>query len=355
VSRVYIMGFVGAGNAGDEAILAGTLYLLRQRGVTDIGVFSWNPGETERVHGVAAYPVLPGLAGIKSFAAVLRRGDLLLLGGGSLLQDGEPRIVPFWLARAVAAKAKGCTVVFHAQGIGPLRSPLSQAMVRVLVPLAADLVTTRDVDSQRLVRYARPHLVADPALALPPLLVPKQPNLAVVALRKSRGRAAQEQALSQALNRVAAQHGLRYAFLPMHLPDDIPLAEDFPRRCQGTVISYNSLEELRASLAAARIVIAMRLHGAILAAGVGTPVVGLAYDPKVRAFFRGLGRENDVLPWGDSFRDDMLVTAIDALAALGWAPTAATDAALRQMSARAALAVDLALSCWRGERDELRR
>ncbi|MBT9156193.1 MAG: hypothetical protein DDT37_01177 [Firmicutes bacterium] len=344
MSRVYVMGFIGAGNAGDEAILAGTLYLLRQRGVTDIGVFSWNPSETERVHQVQAFPVLPGLTGIRAFAGVIKRGDLLLLGGGSLLQDGEPRIIPFWLSRALAAKAKGCTVVFHAQGIGPLRTLWARIMVRVLVPLTASLVTVRDESSAQLVRYASPHLVADPALALPPLPAPQQSHLAVVAVRKCRGRAAQEAELVAALRRLAEEHALNYAFLPMHIPDDTPLAEDFVRRCGGSVVRYTSLAELREVLAAAQIVIAMRLHAAILAAGVGTPVVGLAYDPKVRAFFHGLGLERAVLPWDEEFRGENLAQVVREVLAEGVAQKAATAHALTQMSARAALAVDLALA-----------
>jgi len=351
VSRVYIAGFIGAGNAGDEAILAGTLYLLRQRGVADIGVFSWNPDQTASVHGVQAYPVLPGLAGIKAFAAVVRRGDLLLLGGGSLLQDGEARVVPFWLSRALAAKAKGCTVVFHAQGVGPLRTAWARALVRVLLPFTADLVTVRDVDSQKLVSYVRTHLVADPALTLPSLSVSKQPKLTVVALRAWRGLQANDRSreeLEAALKQLAAEHGHSYAFLPMHVPDDVPLAEDLARRLRGTVVNYNSLAELREVLAAAQLVIAMRLHAAILAAGVGTPVVGLAYDPKVRAFFHGLGLENAVLPWDGGFRGEELAAAVGEALAQGTDKRASAASALAQMSARAALAVDLALACWRG-------
>lgn len=343
------MGFIGAGNAGDEAILAGTLYLLRQRGVTDIGVFSWNPGETEHVHGVRAFPVLPGLDGIRTFAKVLRRGDLLLLGGGSLLQDGEPRIVPFWLARALAARLKGCTVVFHAQGVGPLRTLWAQLLVRVLLPLTASLVSVRDVDSQGLISYACPHLVADPALALPQLGVPKQPKLAVIALRKCSGREEQERELVAALRKLSAEHGLTYAFLPMHIPDDVPLAADLARRCQGTVVSYSSLAKLREALAAAEIVLAMRLHAAILAAGVGTPVVGLAYDPKVRAFFAGLGREEAVLAWGEEFCREAFVRVVNEVLTEGAEQKTKTAQALAEMSSRAAQSVTLALECWRQE------
>ena len=89
------MAFVGAGNLGDEAILAGTLTAWRQAGAADPLVFSWRPEETAFLHHVTALPVEPGVRGLCSYARHLRPGDLVLLGGGSLLQDGERRIVPF--------------------------------------------------------------------------------------------------------------------------------------------------------------------------------------------------------------------------------------------------------------------
>ena len=39
------------------------------------------------------------------------------------------------------------------------------------------------------------------------------------------------------------------------------------------------------------IVVSMRLHGLIFAAGQGTPVVGVSYDPKVTAFLRCIDGE----------------------------------------------------------------
>ena len=39
------------------------------------------------------------------------------------------------------------------------------------------------------------------------------------------------------------------------------------------------------------VVVSMRLHGLIFAAGQGTPVVGVSYDPKVTAFLRCIDGE----------------------------------------------------------------
>lgn len=77
------------------------------------------------------------------------------------------------------------------------------------------------------------------------------------------------------------------------------------------------------------------------------PVVGLAYDPKVRAFFRGLGLERAVLPWGEEFQGEHLQAAVSAALVENHAQRHATAEVLTRMRARAALAVDLALARWR--------
>ncbi len=40
-----------------------------------------------------------------------------------------------------------------------------------------------------------------------------------------------------------------------------------------------------------KIIISMRLHALIFAAGQGIPLIGVVYDPKVSAFLRYLGQE----------------------------------------------------------------
>lgn len=348
MNRVFLMGFVGAGNVGDEAILAGTLHALRSRGIKEIVVFSWNPKETEQVHGVESLPVLPGLAGVWSFAAALKRGDLLMLGGGSLLQDGEPRIVPFWLSRAAAARARGCTVVFHAQGVGPLNTALGKSLVRLVVPATARLVTVRDPASAELLRFARPQLVADPALALPELCAAKkQGSQVVVALRKWKYGREKEHELLWALQKLASERGLKYAFLAMHQPDDLAMAEQYAQFCNGTVLVSRGLGELREQLARAEMVIAMRLHGAVLATGVGTPVVGLSYDPKVAAYFETMGIGDASVPWGGHFDMNGFVALAGKVYEQREQQAAHLGAIMPGLRKRALQSVDLALECWR--------
>jgi polysaccharide pyruvyl transferase WcaK-like protein len=86
-------------------------------------------------------------------------------------------------------------------------------------------------------------------------------------------------------------------WLPFHADQDRTLfgqleragvMPDALRRCSRQVTAQTP-REARAMFATAGLVIAMRLHGLILAAVSGAPVAALSYDPKVKAAAADLG------------------------------------------------------------------
>lgn len=65
-------------------------------------------------------------------------------------------------------------------------------------------------------------------------------------------------------------------------------------------------------LGAMDLVVAMRLHALILAAAMSTPVVGIVYDPKVRAFLESIGQPDAGLEM-DELSPETLVAAVDSV------------------------------------------
>ena len=313
MTKIAIMGFVGCGNVGDEAILAGTLRALKQAGEQNLVVFSWKPEETALLHGVTALPVLPGLKGLWDFRSHLHRGDLFMLGGGSLLQDRQRRIVPFWLARGLVARLVGCTVVFHAQGVGPIKTILGNLLMRIIAPFVPNLVTLRDAESFRLISSSnRPHLVADPALLLPSIETERVPGRIVVAARKVQGLEDREKDLVACLTHFAKRNNLKLLFVPMHYPDDCEMSERLASLSGGVaIVERLSVAGMQEIMASAEMVVAMRLHAAVLAAGTLTPIVGLSYDPKVSSFFAQVGLADALCPWDETFRYQKFLDILD--------------------------------------------
>ena len=79
--KILIAGAYGVGNLGDEAILAGTLNLMKVNldlSENEIIVFSRNPKETRKTHNIESR---------RRNLIDLLRSDEVLIGGGELFQS----------------------------------------------------------------------------------------------------------------------------------------------------------------------------------------------------------------------------------------------------------------------------
>src|SRR4051794_10830826 len=83
--RVAVSGYYGCGNAGDEAVLAGIqeAFARQAGGRVRLVIFSQDPTATQRMHGLPAIERMS----LTALRSTLKETDLLLSGGGSLLQD----------------------------------------------------------------------------------------------------------------------------------------------------------------------------------------------------------------------------------------------------------------------------
>ena len=88
MSKILISGYYGFSNAGDEAMLTAIVEGLRsEQQDVQITVLSGKPGITANKHRVQS---IHRFNGWEIFRA-MRKTDLLLSGGGSLLQDVTSR------------------------------------------------------------------------------------------------------------------------------------------------------------------------------------------------------------------------------------------------------------------------
>lgn len=322
--RVLLSGYYGFANAGDEAVLAGLVLSLRAADARiEITVLSINPPETQQTHGVQAVhryrpqEVLPALA----------RTDLLISGGGSLLQDvTSAHGIFYYLGIVRMAQMLGKRTMFGAQGLGPLNRARSRRLV-ALVANRLDAITVRDPQSAALLRgigVSRPSLevAADPALLLgPETYAPPQADTYGVALRPWQRQETLAARLADAC-REALPHAHPVLF-PMQPQTDLEIGEQFASRYHqqeraGLVLPGAGLAALTQAMGACEMMVGMRLHALILAAAAGVPSVALSYDPKVAAFMAQTGQQDAVY---DLDRAD--TSALSALLSAQWAERAA--------------------------------
>lgn len=295
--RVVVSGYYGFGNAGDEAVLAAMLAALRERlsGVR-ITVLSADPQQTRRVHHV--HSVARAGAGV---LRVLAGADLLLSGGGSLIQDQtSARSALYYLGVLALGQVVAHRTMVFAQGIGPLRRGWVRALARAVLN-RVHLITVRDDDSVRALRELgirrSVHVVADPVFALEPAPEDHVRDLVGTRGRGMRlglalrpwGDSAYVRAVVEAVQGVQATLGgtvLAFAFYPAH---DLPLARILAETVGAQIVADLPPREMMAAVGTVDVLIGVRLHALISAVATGVVPVGLSYDPKVDGLFRRIG------------------------------------------------------------------
>lgn len=294
---ITITGAYGAGNLGDEAILAGILQTLRQELPRyDLQVLSHDPAATTALHGVAAARVIP--AGLRSALRIrdaretLASTKLVLIGGGGILydsgfHDGGSNPIRTWWIRTELLRRWGVPYALLAVGAGPVRKWSSRRMLRRILE-GARVVTARDDASAKLLGQVAPRTavvrVPDPAFALAP---PGPRSITGTVVCARRWGDALTTALVEGLTPLAAS-GERISFLPLvdNAEDDVAYAQELADALgHGSVVLPHPASPQAAieRLSHARTIVSMRLHGVILGAVAGRPTVPVSYSPKVAA------------------------------------------------------------------------
>ena len=159
MAKVLISGYYGFKNFGDEAVLSVLTKHLNALKF-DVTVLSSNVDYTEKYHNVRAVNSFD----IKTVIDEIKKCDLLISGGGSLLQDVTSLkslvYYAFIISLGLLFNRK---VVIFAQGIGPLNRKVSQIIVKNLLKLCS-YVSVRDKNSLEILQKwgINADLVCDP-------------------------------------------------------------------------------------------------------------------------------------------------------------------------------------------------
>lgn len=281
-----ILGYIGAGNLGDEAILSGTIKLLDAYGHAAVAI-SHRPEETRRRHGIRAvdWRDLPGVW------RLISEVDAFFLGGGSLLQDRTSlRSLLYYTTVSLLAACR-LPVIWWAMGVGPLERRLTRRLVRQAGRLAR-VVTVREEASRDLLGELGVPVTAvvrDPAFLLPvPRTTPPRVRRLLVLPRPVRG-VDLFPWLARELLRFR-QFGGEVWLAPLQAGVDTAVCEEICRAVPARCLAHpETWEEFSSVLASVDAVLSVRLHGLILAYLAGRPCLGVPYDPKVVAHAALLG------------------------------------------------------------------
>ena len=342
---VVICGAYGRGNAGDDAILEAILQEMR--GIDPdmpVTVISKDPRSSRltcRVRSVSRM-------NIPAWRGAMKRAKLYINGGGSLIQDvTSRRSLWFYLHNIQSAKRSGCQVQMYGCGIGPVTRENHRKLAAEVLNRSVDAITLREPDSLdelRAMGVTQPEilLTADPALTLrrasddetdSVLLragIPPHGRYICFALRQWKGFEGKAPLFAKAAKYAYETYGLTPVFAAVEKHQD-PIAAR--QSAAGLDIPHYFLDDaggagtIIGALSRMELVVAMRLHALIFAAGQGIPLAGVVYDPKVSAFLRYIGQElfTDL----DALTEENLREMIDRAAAQASHPEAQAAAVER--------------------------
>lgn len=303
--RFLLSGYYGYQNAGDEAVLAA---ITQQIGALAPGAqfvaTSGAPAQTTTQFASGREYSLRAVArdDFKNLWQEIKACDVFISGGGSLLQDVTSlrNIVYYTGLLRMAGMAKKPAMIY-AQGIGPLKKPLSQKLTRIaLNHKNTRAITVRDPQSKALLQKIgvrkNIEVTADPvwALALPNQKpeVKSQKPVWCVSLRSwlDASTPNAEQALLKSIRAAAQKENATLQFLAMQPARDGALMESLGVQKNEILETENlSPGEIMALAGRCDLMIAMRLHALIFAAAQGVPCVAVSYDPKVSALAALIG------------------------------------------------------------------
>ncbi len=283
-SRIGYIGWLGHGNLGDEAMRAAAERLLGRR------VEPLLSAPRERV--LAAV----GASGARAFSAVI-------LGGGTLINEGRLALVEDCLARGVPLVALGTGV--GSAGLSAAEERLDPRWVAALARFRG-VGVRGPISAGKLAAagFAGASVVGDLALAL----TPEEPaagwggghyllNLAPARLDEDRVRLeAVEAAFAEAVGELAGK-GLEPIPVAFDPADHAALSALLERagRPGTTIEAPADFAGYRLLAGRARFALGVRLHSAVFAAACGVPPLLIGYRDKCRDFAESVGLGGSVV------------------------------------------------------------
>ncbi len=301
-----IGGYYGFRNIGDDALLMSIINDLRKyKPEIRILILSRTPISTAKEYGVEC------ISRQNPFRIVtaMRKAKAFIYGGGNLLQDNtSTRSLFFYLSTVWLASKMKLKIMFYANGIGPLKKKINRLLTRKIMN-KVDVITLREKLSYTELKHmdiSKPKilLTADAALTvtrkdnthakdiLERLGMDSSAKYIGFSLRKYPGHEKiehekYENVIAGLADHMAEKYGLLPVFIPMQHPDDVPILANVvaKMKCKNILIREKlNVYDTYDIIGKMEIMVAMRLHALVFAAGAGVPMVGLVYDPKIEGF-----------------------------------------------------------------------
>lgn len=307
--KILVSGYYGFHNIGDEAVLrCVTEEISDTIADAQLTILSNDPQDTREKYHVDSVPRMKFWQVLKA----LWNTDMLISGGGSLLQDVTGRFsIHYYLLIIMAALLFHKPVFIYSQGIGPINGKFNRWLTGWVLK-KVDGIAVRDERSAQLlmqigISQQTINITADPVLRLEKA----EPEtgaeiLRKVGIRREEGRPLVGWAVKSGDPRFLGEvtRCVRYlrekydadcVMIPFHYEQDAKCIQQLREELGDEayyVMEKQLTDDMLSIIGNLDLLVGVRLHSLIYAAVSDVPMIGISYDPKIDAFLESVCRRS---------------------------------------------------------------
>lgn len=287
--KVVLSGYFGFKNFGDELILSILIKKLRELNA-EVNVITANPDYTRSsytdIDCIKTFDLCSIIKKIKSC-------DILISGGGSLLQDVTSlKSLFYYLFIICIALIFKKQVIIFAQGIGPINNPLGRYVTRNILK-HCKYISVRDEESAQLLKRwgIDSKIVCDPVFSLK---IDNQPKDKILGFQLRNFKGVDDYYLDLLTSFCSLLPSYRIEIYSMQDSIDLDVCKKFKQKLELKNISvdlFHNLEPVDVinHISHCEYLIGMRFHSLIIGLLSGIKCLAINYDIKVEKLAKEFG------------------------------------------------------------------
>ena len=301
MKNIFIFGYYGFRNTGDEAILQTIVSQIRSAiPNAEITALTYKALETSERFGIKAI----SRNNFKELIKAIKGADVVISGGGSILQDAtSSRSLLYYLAIIYIAKKFNKKVMFYGNGFGPITNSFNKKLARLIIN-EVDAITVRDHYSKEFMQSLgikkNITVTADvvfsmeqPSEEIIDELLHKenldlQKPIIGISIRKWKGQEHYTGIIAKTADYLVRRN-FQVVFIPMQYPDDYLISTEITSMMETNakvIEEQYTPQEILGLIGKLHLLIGMRLHSLVFAAIANVPMIGLEYEDKIKSFLK---------------------------------------------------------------------
>ena len=297
--KIGIMGNYGATNIGDDAILTSILKDLHNH---EIIIFSSNPEETDKTYDANVTSLFP--LGIRSFIRygfsysikALKDVDVIIFGGGGLMQDDYLFACFLWAWQIFWVKILKKPYFIYATGVGPLRTSIGKKLTKWVYENSKEITVRDNYSAEVLQGFGTQksiNITSDPAFLYrinEEIIPEREKGKVLISLRPwKKYNAKTISSFISFLTKMKEEKNVRFVFASMQsiCEADMKIINPIIKKLGGEIFIPKNFSELIQNMQTAEFAIGMRYHFLIASIITQTPCLPISYSPKIDELYSG--------------------------------------------------------------------